>query len=114
MVARAAETGEMAAPGHDTNETAKQSNQDKSWFVRETARTGYGFIAFADDSTDDNPPPIPDYAADKESDDNKLFKRPAAATKAPSEMPVLDRDTNEMAADVKTEPSDADVAWDVS
>ena len=111
MVARAAETGEMAAQGHDTNETAK----DKSWFVRETERTGFGFIAFADDSTDDNPPPIPDYAAlDKESDDNKLFKRPAAATKAPSEMPVLDRDTTEMAAHVKTEPSDADVASDVS
>ena len=27
MVARAAETGEMAAPGHDTNETAKQDNE---------------------------------------------------------------------------------------
>ena len=105
MVARAAETGEMAAPGHDTNETAKQSNQDKSWFVRDTERTGFGYIAFADVSADDNPPPIPD---------NKLFKRPAAATEAPSEMPVLDRDTTEMAADVKTEPSDADVAWDVS
>ena len=109
----------MAAQGHDTNETAKQSNQDKSWFVRETARTGYGFISFADDSTDDNPLPIPDYAAlDKESDDNKLFKRPAAATKAPSEMPVLDRDTTEMAelpqTHVKAEPSDADVASDVS
>ena len=107
MVARAAETGEMAAQGHDTNETAKQSNQDKSWFVRDTERTGFGYIAFADVSADDNPPPIPDDAADKESDDNKLFKRPAAATEAPSEMPVQDRDTTEMAANVKTEPTDA-------
>ena len=87
----------MAAQGHDTNETAKQSNQDKSWFVRDTERTGFGYIAFADVSND-NPPPIPD---------NKLFKRPAAATEAPSEMPVQDRDTTEMAANVKTEPTDA-------
>ena len=27
MVARAAETGEMAAQGHDTNETAKQDSE---------------------------------------------------------------------------------------
>ena len=74
MVARAAETGEMAAPGHDTNETAKQDNEFAS---------------------------------------NEM-----------SEMPVLDRDTTEMAqpdelpqTHVKAEPSaevDADVASDVS
>ena len=63
MVARAAETGEMAAPGHDTNETAKQDSEFAS---------------------------------------NEMSK-----------MPVLDRDTTEMAADVKTEPSEADVALDV-